>query len=76
MLTFGKGVVTSWWKEDSPTAGTSTAGRGYAPSLNPLLAPVESRGEGKEETAVLALTWSAGRPGRRRSKQLLLGPRG
>lgn len=57
MLTFGKGVVTSWWKEDRPTAGTSTAGRGYALRLNPLLAPLKSWGEEKEETDVLVLPW-------------------
>lgn len=63
MLTFVK-VVTSCWKEDSPTAGTSPAGRGYAPSRNSLIAPLEIKGEGKEEGAsVLALTWSAGSPG-------------
>lgn len=48
MLTFGRGVVTSCWKEESPTAGIPTAGRGRA-LPDPLLAPLESRGGGKEE---------------------------
>ncbi|EOA94509.1 hypothetical protein Anapl_08650 [Anas platyrhynchos] len=43
-----RGVVTSCWKEESPTAGIPTAGRGRA-LPDPLLAPLESRGGGKEE---------------------------
>lgn len=57
LLTFVKEVVTSCWKEDSPTVGTSTAGRGYAPSRNSPIALLENKGEGKqEEASVLALT--------------------
>lgn len=60
MLSFGKEVMTSCWKEERPTAGTPTVRRGSPQNLNPTLVPLESWGEEKEEVAVPPLTWSAG----------------
>lgn len=60
MLSFGKEVMTSCWKEERPTAGTPTVRRGSTQNLKPPLVSLESWGEEKEEVAVLALTWPAG----------------